>query len=121
MGIYPPPKLGQLRRRDVPEGLISDMRGVSARCLFLPLADIGCGTFMSIRPSPGSAAWTRWVAVAARRFPSPRLLAQEGRALAASVIIELALPGPQPDEIAVPLDLRIHHARTRAAEAAVGP
>ena len=41
MGIYPPPKLGQLRRRDVPEGLISDMRGVSARCLFLPLADIG--------------------------------------------------------------------------------
>jgi hypothetical protein len=51
MGIYPPPKLGQLRRRDVPEGLISDMRGVSARCLFLPLADIGCGTFMSTRPS----------------------------------------------------------------------
>ena len=52
MGIYPPPKLGQLRRRDVPEGLISDMRGVSARCLFLPLADIGCGTFMSTRPEP---------------------------------------------------------------------
>jgi len=51
MGIYPPPKLGQLRRRDVPEGLISDMRGVSARCLFLPLADIGCGTFISTRPS----------------------------------------------------------------------
>ncbi len=50
MGIYPPPKLGQLRRRDVPEGLISDMRGVSARCPFLPLADIGCGTFMSTRP-----------------------------------------------------------------------
>src|SRR5215471_12209096 len=50
MGIYPPPKLGRLRRRDVPEGLISDMRGVSARCLFLPLADIGCGTFMSTRP-----------------------------------------------------------------------
>jgi hypothetical protein len=30
MGIYPPPKLGQLHRRDVPEGLISDMPGVSA-------------------------------------------------------------------------------------------
>ena len=53
MGIYQPPKLGQLRRRDVPEGLISDMRGVSARCLFLPLADIGCGTFMSTRPLGG--------------------------------------------------------------------
>jgi hypothetical protein len=36
---------------NVSVGSISDMRGVSARCLLVPISDIGGGAFMSTRPS----------------------------------------------------------------------
>jgi hypothetical protein len=36
--------------RNVRNGVIQRHAEVSARCLFLPIADIGCGAFMSTRP-----------------------------------------------------------------------
>ncbi len=53
MGIYPPPQLGQLRRRDVPDGSIASLVRCPSHVRLSSdsdrLADIASGRFRAIR------------------------------------------------------------------------